>query len=134
MLLNLAEAPGAGCACRAVGVGPALQERPVAPGRPHGGGRAGPPRALRGRPPRLVRGPHRPGPQRPPPRAAPVHLRGIHEHFTRHLSPEVEVLTAALSRVVAAARAATEPTPTGAQAQVSDQAQLAGAGSAADHR
>src|SRR5215216_2547842 len=39
-------------------------------------------------------------------RAAPVHLRGIHEHFTRHLSPEeVEVLTAALFRVVAAARA-----------------------------
>jgi DNA-binding MarR family transcriptional regulator len=39
-------------------------------------------------------------------RAAPVHLRGIHEHFARHLSPEeVEVLTAALSRVVAAARA-----------------------------
>jgi hypothetical protein len=62
-------------------------------------------------------------------------LLGIHEHFTCHLSPEeVEVLTAALSRVVAAARAATEPTPTGAQAQVSDQAQLAGAGSAADHR
>ena len=68
-------------------------------------------------------------------RAAPVHLRGIHEHFTRHLSPEeVEVLTAALSRVVAAASAATEPTPTGAQAQVPDQVQLAGAGSAADHR
>jgi DNA-binding MarR family transcriptional regulator len=68
-------------------------------------------------------------------RAAPVHLRGIHEHFTRHLSPEeVEVLTATLSRVVAAARAATEPTPAEAQAQVSDLAQLAGAGSAADHR
>jgi DNA-binding MarR family transcriptional regulator len=39
-------------------------------------------------------------------RAAPVHLRGIQEHFARHLRPEeVEVLTAALSRVVAAARA-----------------------------
>ena len=38
-------------------------------------------------------------------RAAPVHLRGIHEHFARHLEPgEVQVLTAALSRVVAAAR------------------------------
>jgi len=38
-------------------------------------------------------------------RAGPVHLRGIHQHFARHLSPEeVEVLTAALSRVVAAAR------------------------------
>jgi DNA-binding MarR family transcriptional regulator len=68
-------------------------------------------------------------------RAAPVHLRGIHEHFTRHLSPEeVQVLTAALSRVVAAARASTEATPAPAQAEVSGQAQLAGAGSAADHR
>ena len=39
-------------------------------------------------------------------RAAPVHLRGIREHFARHLRPEeVEVLTAALSRVVTAARA-----------------------------
>jgi DNA-binding MarR family transcriptional regulator len=38
-------------------------------------------------------------------RAAPVHLRGIQEHFARHLEPgEVQVLTAALSRVVAAAR------------------------------
>jgi len=45
-------------------------------------------------------------------RAAPVHLRGIHEHFTRHLSPEeVEVLTAALSRVVAAARDSAGPAP-----------------------
>jgi DNA-binding MarR family transcriptional regulator len=35
-------------------------------------------------------------------RAAPVHLRGIHEHFTSHLRPEeIEVLTG----VVAAARA-----------------------------
>jgi DNA-binding MarR family transcriptional regulator len=43
-------------------------------------------------------------------RAAPVHLRGIQEHFARHLEPdEVEVLAAALSRVVAAARASAEP-------------------------
>ena len=40
-------------------------------------------------------------------RAAPVHLRGIQEHFVRHLKPEeVEVLATALARVVAAARAA----------------------------
>jgi DNA-binding MarR family transcriptional regulator len=40
-------------------------------------------------------------------RAAPVHLRGIEEHFTGHLAPdEVETMTAALTRVVAAARAA----------------------------
>jgi DNA-binding MarR family transcriptional regulator len=39
-------------------------------------------------------------------RAAPVHLRGIQEHFTRHLEPEeVQAMTAALARVVAAARA-----------------------------
>jgi DNA-binding MarR family transcriptional regulator len=39
-------------------------------------------------------------------RAAPVHLRGIQEHFTRHLEPEeVQAMTAALRRVVAAARA-----------------------------
>jgi DNA-binding MarR family transcriptional regulator len=38
-------------------------------------------------------------------RAAPIHLRGIQEHFARHLEPaEVEALTAALSRVMAAAR------------------------------
>jgi DNA-binding MarR family transcriptional regulator len=43
-------------------------------------------------------------------RAAPVHLRGIQEHFARHLAPdEVEVLAAALSRVVAAAKTAAEP-------------------------
>jgi hypothetical protein len=41
-----------------------------------------------------------------------VHLRGIHEHFARHLDPaEVEVLTAALSKVVAAARASAGPDP-----------------------
>src|SRR4029450_9017163 len=40
-------------------------------------------------------------------RAAPVHLRGIQEHFVRHLEPEeVQVLSTALARVVAAARAA----------------------------
>ena len=39
-------------------------------------------------------------------RAAPVHLRGIQEHFAQHLEPEeVQVLTTALARVVAAARA-----------------------------
>jgi DNA-binding MarR family transcriptional regulator len=39
-------------------------------------------------------------------RAAPIHLRGIQEHFARHLDPEeVRVITAALGRVVAAARA-----------------------------
>ena len=42
-------------------------------------------------------------------RAAPVHLRGIQEHFARHLEPdEVEALIAALSRVVAAAKASAE--------------------------
>ena len=53
-------------------------------------------------------------------RAAPIHLRGIHEHFTRHLDPEeVKALTTALTKVVAAARAtaaltvaaSTEPEP-----------------------
>jgi DNA-binding MarR family transcriptional regulator len=38
-------------------------------------------------------------------RAAPVHLRGIHDHFTSHLEPgEVEAMRSALARVVAAAR------------------------------
>ena len=37
-------------------------------------------------------------------RARPVHLRGIEEHFARHLRPEeVDVVRAALERVVAAA-------------------------------
>ena len=41
-----------------------------------------------------------------------MHLRGIHEHFASQLSPEeVEVLTAALSRVVAAARASADQAP-----------------------
>jgi DNA-binding MarR family transcriptional regulator len=45
-------------------------------------------------------------------RAAPVHLRGISEHFTRHLEPdEVQLLTAVLSRVVAAARASADDSP-----------------------
>jgi DNA-binding MarR family transcriptional regulator len=39
-------------------------------------------------------------------RAAPTHLRGIQEHFASHLdAEEVQVLTTALGRVVAAARA-----------------------------
>ena len=38
-------------------------------------------------------------------RAAPVHLRGIHEHFARHLDDEeARTLAAALGRVSAAAR------------------------------
>lgn len=42
-------------------------------------------------------------------RAAPVHLRGIQEHFASHLQPdEVQVLAAALGRVVTAARAAAQ--------------------------
>ena len=47
-------------------------------------------------------------------RAAPVHLRGIQEHFTGHLEPEeVQAMTAALTRVVAAARASAGPQPAG---------------------
>jgi DNA-binding MarR family transcriptional regulator len=43
-------------------------------------------------------------------RAAPIHLRGIHEHFTSHLRPEeVLAMTAALARVVAAARVSATP-------------------------
>jgi DNA-binding MarR family transcriptional regulator len=68
-------------------------------------------------------------------RAAPVHLRGIQEHFTRHLAPEeVQVLTAALSRVVAAASASTEPIPLADRAPAPDPGEMASAGSAADHR
>src|SRR5262245_41119848 len=45
-------------------------------------------------------------------RAAPVHLRGIHEHFTSHLTPqEVEAMRVALARVVAAARATAGAAP-----------------------
>jgi DNA-binding MarR family transcriptional regulator len=45
-------------------------------------------------------------------RAAPVHLRGIRQHFTRHLEPdEVAVLAEALARVVAAARASAQDQP-----------------------
>jgi DNA-binding MarR family transcriptional regulator len=65
-------------------------------------------------------------------RAAPIHLRGIHEHFARHLDPaEVEALTAALSKVVAAARAsaasapAPGPEPTGDPEAAADPAALA---------
>jgi DNA-binding MarR family transcriptional regulator len=65
-------------------------------------------------------------------RAAPIHLRGIHEHFARHLDPEeVQVMTTALSRVVAAARASA-----GDQLRQPDlpeePEQLASAGSAAN--
>jgi DNA-binding MarR family transcriptional regulator len=43
-------------------------------------------------------------------RAAPVHLRGIQEHFARHLDDEeARVLAAALARVSAAARAQRDP-------------------------
>jgi DNA-binding MarR family transcriptional regulator len=63
-------------------------------------------------------------------RAAPVHLRGIHEHFTRHLTPdEIQTVTAALARVVAAARASSRD-----QVEVPEPAQMASAGSAADRR
>jgi DNA-binding MarR family transcriptional regulator len=63
-------------------------------------------------------------------RAAPVHLRGIQEHFTRHLTPEeVHTLTATLGRVVAAARASSQD-----PVEDPEPAQMASAGSAADHR
>jgi DNA-binding MarR family transcriptional regulator len=43
-------------------------------------------------------------------RAAPVHLRGIQEHFARHLDDEeARVLAAALGRISAAARAQRDP-------------------------
>jgi DNA-binding MarR family transcriptional regulator len=62
-------------------------------------------------------------------RAAPIHLRGIHEHFTRHLEPEeVQALTAALARVVDAARASAGPEAE----QPEDQDALASTGSAAE--
>jgi DNA-binding MarR family transcriptional regulator len=58
-------------------------------------------------------------------RAAPIHLRGIHEHFTRHLEPEeVKALTTALSRVVAAARASAGPLPAVEADQPEDQEAL----------
>jgi DNA-binding MarR family transcriptional regulator len=66
-------------------------------------------------------------------RAAPVHLRGIHEHFARHLEPEeIQMLTAALSRVVAAARAAAVEGPEPDPEASATPAALAGAGPAAD--
>ena len=53
-------------------------------------------------------------------RAAPVHLRGIQEHFAQHLEPEeVQVLTTALARVVAAARAVQAERPEHAPEPVS---------------
>ena len=64
-------------------------------------------------------------------RAAPVHLRGIHEHFTSHLEPrEVEAMRAALARVVAAARAAAGAAPEPDDAE--DQDLLAGPEPAAE--
>jgi DNA-binding MarR family transcriptional regulator len=58
-------------------------------------------------------------------RAAPIHLRGIHEHFTRHLEPEeVKALTTALSRVVAAARASAGPVPASEAGEPEDQEAL----------
>jgi DNA-binding MarR family transcriptional regulator len=43
-------------------------------------------------------------------RAAPVHLRGIQEHFARHLDDqEAATLVAALARVTAVARQAADP-------------------------
>jgi DNA-binding MarR family transcriptional regulator len=71
-------------------------------------------------------------------RAAPVHLRGIQEHFARHLRPEeVEVLAAALARVVAAARAAGAADPNAADLAAGPElayepGALAGAGPAVD--
>lgn len=45
-------------------------------------------------------------------RAAPVHLRGIQEHFGRHVGEdEARALSGALGRVVAAARAARATSP-----------------------
>jgi DNA-binding MarR family transcriptional regulator len=70
-------------------------------------------------------------------RAAPVHLRGIQEHFVRHLEPEeVQVLGTALARVVAAARAAQAEAPALARApepaHIGDEEALASTGSGAE--
>jgi DNA-binding MarR family transcriptional regulator len=47
-------------------------------------------------------------------RAAPIHLRGIQEHFARHLDgEEARVLATVLARVSAAARADHAPEPAG---------------------
>jgi DNA-binding MarR family transcriptional regulator len=47
-------------------------------------------------------------------RAAPVHLRGIQEHFARHVDDEeARVLATALARVSAAAKAKRLPDPAG---------------------
>jgi DNA-binding MarR family transcriptional regulator len=66
-------------------------------------------------------------------RAAPVHLRGIQEHFARHLEPgEAQVLAAALGRVVAAARASAEARPEPGDRD--GPGTLAGTGSSAERR
>jgi len=67
-------------------------------------------------------------------RAAPVHLRGIQEHFVRHLEPdEVQVLATALARVVAAARAAGADLPESPELPVSPEPpEPLAAGSATD--
>ena len=70
-------------------------------------------------------------------RAAPTHLRGIQEHFARHLdTAEVQVLAAALGRVVAAARAQPQATATCQDelAQGQGPGTLAEAGLAAERR
>jgi DNA-binding MarR family transcriptional regulator len=65
-------------------------------------------------------------------RAAPIHLRGIHDHFARHLDPEeVQVMTTALSRVVAAARASAGDQPPEPD-RPEESEPLASAGSAAN--
>ncbi|HEU4396750.1 MAG TPA: hypothetical protein VFU54_02785, partial [Actinomycetota bacterium] len=47
-------------------------------------------------------------------RAAPIHLRGIQEHFARHVDDEeARVLATALARVSAAAKAKRLPDPAG---------------------
>ena len=68
-------------------------------------------------------------------RAAPVHLRGIQEHFVRHLEPEeVQVLATALARVVAAARVAGADHPEPQEQPEPPAPEPLVAGSAADHR
>jgi DNA-binding MarR family transcriptional regulator len=76
-------------------------------------------------------------------RAAPIHLRGIQEHFARHLAAdEVQALVAALGRVVAAARSHRSAAPGGELAPDEGPAPddgpapgtLAGAGSSAPGR
>jgi DNA-binding MarR family transcriptional regulator len=60
-------------------------------------------------------------------RAAPIHLRGIQEHFARHLDDEeARVLAAALARVSAAARADRPPEPAGDGGRRTGMARAAG--------